>query len=235
MKARPALGPKAKLFQPGFKMTKQATPEDGVWRTINGAHVFIRNSAFTGRPESGPDAPGPWSFMSEKDALLEYLGSQDPPEDSLFVGDGANGLLRGFSRYTRRSEAYTDAQRQYYEAQIKKLQSLIERTPTTEDRIFYRGVTKSLADQLTEGTMFTDKGFTSITTDRQIAQDRFIGFSPDEKGRVFEVHVPKGTPLVDVDLIANPKNDREYTTEREHILGHGTRFRVKNGRLEVIR
>lgn len=114
------------------------------------------------------------------------------------------------------------------------MQRLIERTPTTGDRVFYRGVTKQLADQLRDGTIFTDKGFTSITTDRQIALDRFTGFSPEEKGRVFEVHVPRGTPLLDVDRRANPTHDSEYTTEREHILGHGTRFRVKGGRLEVI-
>ncbi len=171
---------------------------------------------------------------TERDLLNEYLGAKDPPE-GLYVSDGANGLLRGFSRYSHGPENYTAAQRAYYQNEISTMQKMIERTPTTEDRVLYRGVTKRLSDKLTDGTVFQDKGFTSITTDKKIALDRFTGFSPEEKGRVFEVRVPKGTPLLDVDRIANPTNDPEYTTEREHILGHGTRFRVKGNTLEVLR
>lgn len=193
------------------------------------------NFGHAGRPGQIGGSGNKVSYSKEEtNVVAEYVGSLDPSPEGVYVSDGFNALLRGVNRYSLQPEPYTSKQEQYYRQQIEKLQKVIEKTKTTKDAVLYRGVDARLSKKLVDGTVFTDKGFTSLTSDRQIAEERFMGFG-DERGRVFEVHVPKGTPLLEIEPILNPLNDKEYTTEQEHLLGHGTRFRVKGNVLEVIR
>ena len=209
-----------------------------------------------------PDRPGPYPHAGggreakkqvrltptyrpdEVFALKLYRGDMDTDPPEMYLGGGFNGMLRGLPEIDYLNGPPHEIERSpaqvaYYQRQIASLTRAIHRTPTRRDQVFYRGVTAEMLPLLQEGTTFTDLGFTSVTADKTIADERFSGFSrlddlnPGNKGRVYSIHIPKGTPLLDVDAALQISKDD--VTEREFLLAPGTRFRVQRGTLTVLR
>lgn len=93
-------------------------------------------------------------------------------------------------------------------------------SPTTHEIVAYRGVTASLFGKgNAKGTQFVDKGFTSMSTNRDTASQ----FGSEDSPAVMEIHVPAGSKVV------KPGGSSYYTgenDEKELILNNGGRFEI---------
>jgi hypothetical protein len=102
---------------------------------------------------------------------------------------------------------------------LADLRAAMSRAETTKSEKVYRGITAEAFKDLKVGDTFIDKGFSSVSRDRDQAdyfKDRF-----GHKGLVMEIQVPKGTKAIDISE-TNPLNARE----QEMLLNEGMNFKI---------
>lgn len=100
---------------------------------------------------------------------------------------------------------------------VAHLHSLLKPLPV--DAVVYRGIHSDASKRLKTGDIFKDLAFTSTTIDSN-ATHAFRG----DKGTVFRIHVPAGTP------VAFPERNKFHNKdEREIVLAPGTHFKVLEG------
>lgn len=91
------------------------------------------------------------------------------------------------------------------------------------DMTMYRGVSGDVSDKFTEGAIFEDKGFNSVTPDKSIAES--FGTS---KGVVLHVEIKKDTVVYKPELDPKMAEDPDMiSVEPEILLRRGSRYRVK--------
>jgi hypothetical protein len=165
----------------------------------------------------------------ESSILHDWVGKIESEEDSFAGGSGLNYFLRKDPTMMADMDRATSRE---FKARISELTAAIGRSVTTRDAVLMRGVSRDVAKSMTTGKSFTDRGFTALTTSKKYA----TGFShdiDDTKGTVFLVHIPKGTPLLDVTKAAGLAKIED---EGEHLLAPGTRFEVIGpNELRVVR
>jgi hypothetical protein len=112
-------------------------------------------------------------------------------------------------------------------AQLRGLESAFAKSPpTTSHIVAYRGTAGSLfGEGDATGTQFTDKGFTSVSTDpKQAAM-----FGPEKGSAVMEIHVPAGSKVV------KPGSEGQYSSgddaEKELVLNHGGRYEITSDQM----
>lgn len=107
-------------------------------------------------------------------------------------------------------------------AQLRSLESAFDKAPpTTKHIVAYRGTTGALFGKgNATGTQFTDKGFTSVSTDRR--QAGMFGSEADPA--IMEIHVPAGSKVV------KPGGAGHYSAgdeaEKELVLNHGGKYEI---------
>lgn len=109
--------------------------------------------------------------------------------------------------------------------------SFNESSVSTKGQIFYRGSNVSPFSAtgkalLTKGAEFTDKGFTSMSHSREVAND-FIFNNKD--GFLIRIKAPKGTRVAYLGASSRSAQPSEY----EGILKTSTKFRVENVRRKI--
>lgn len=112
-------------------------------------------------------------------------------------------------------------------AQLRNLESAFAKAPpTTRNVVAYRGTTGSLfGEGDATGTEFTDKGFTSVSTDpKQAAM-----FGPEKGSAIMEIHIPPGSKVV------KPGSTGQYSSgpdaEKELVLNHGGRYEITSDQM----
>ncbi len=114
-------------------------------------------------------------------------------------------------------------------ADLKEMDKAFARASTVEPMTVYRGIGPEFAKQLKPGVSFTDGGFTSTTSSRDIAE----GYSTfgGSGGAVMEVRVPKGAKAISLkDTSAFGGKTSVAKSEEEILLNRGGKYRV----VEVI-
>lgn len=115
-------------------------------------------------------------------------------------------------------------------AEISALDQLISEHTTTADTQLYRGmaVTPQLASQLKPGAVFTDKGFTSTTTQRSQAREyahlRVRGYDPATDVTVTPEGGTAATMIINVP--AGSHMAPGAANVGEYVLPRGGRYRV---------
>lgn len=106
-----------------------------------------------------------------------------------------------------------------YDQAIKDMQALFERAHTSEPILVHRGIAYApwLPDKLATGSVITDKGLVSSTTDIDVANS---DFAAGAGGVRFDISVPAGHPALSV------KNQSGMADEQEVILPPGTQFKI---------
>ena len=170
----------------------------------------------TSRPESRPGKkgggdtdPDTWSSRvsgDEADAILTYTTSKY---------HSINGGLR--SGKVSKEDAKT----------IKSIDSAMEKSRLKKEMVSYENqklyraasipeVNKALDSGNFKGFEFTEKGYTSTTTDKQIAQNFLRG----EGSRLFRVKSPAGTKAANVSELSNLKGEKEV------LIARNTRYKI---------
>lgn len=172
---------------------------------------------------------------AEKAALNVWVGNPDFTEDPNNSPDPAsrfetiNYALRGNKALTPEDSKH-----------VAELTGVIKMSKTLEDATLFRGVGYDMVTRMREGITFKDNGFTSLTDSRTVA--KAFSKSGDHNlpisGRVFEIRIPKGTNLLDVNKALNTPHGDAFD-EGEHLLAPGTKFKVIslgiNNILEVVK
>ena len=108
---------------------------------------------------------------------------------------------------------------------INPIDSAIANSETTRDLVLYRGASPDLIDQMSEGEVFNDLGYTSTTRNINTAEDFGIEFG---RNTVMEIHVPKGSNALHLDRAIEAARD-----EKEYLLPRNSNFRIRS--IETIR
>jgi hypothetical protein len=112
-------------------------------------------------------------------------------------------------------------------AQIRNMESAFAKAPpTTRQVVAYRGTTGALFGKGdATGTQFTDKGFTSVSTDSRQAGM----FGSESDPAVMEIHIPAGSKVV------KPGSTGQYSSgddaEKELVLNHGGRYEITSDQM----
>lgn len=106
--------------------------------------------------------------------------------------------------------------------QLRNLESAFAKAPPTTRRIVaYRGTTGALFGKGdATGTQFTDKGFTSVSTDQR--QAGMFGSEADPA--LMEIHVPAGSKVVKPGSAGHYSEGDE--AEKELVLNHGGQYEI---------
>jgi hypothetical protein len=134
-------------------------------------------------PAGGPHG-GEFS-SAEKEAIATFIGD-DPYNNAI----GINGTLR-------EGKELTEKQKQT----VAGMDSAIARAPRLEsDKVFYRGTDTDVYPGRNKRDPYTvrDPGFTSLSSEKEVAEEFATATSRDDKGFVYEVHVPKGARALNV-------------------------------------
>lgn len=162
-------------------------------------------------PKPTPTPTRPVATASTKDALAKAqpkLNSEDAQRVRYYTGDGFSNLNNRIRTGT------TDA------ADLKgaaALDKIIGRSTAPTDLTVMRGV-REAPPGLKVGSTFTEKGFTSTTTDA--AQAKGYAGATDPGRAIYRIKVPAGTPAL------STKGLSDNAIESEVLLGSGKTYRV---------
>ena len=98
--------------------------------------------------------------------------------------------------------------------QIEDMDAAIAKSRTTEQLVTYRGLPASVVASVSVGDVIRDKGFSSTSLDREVAE----GFA-ERDGAILRIIVPKGSKALYADPIVDLK-------QHEVILPRGSGFKV---------
>lgn len=202
---------------------------------------------------------------AESDEDLASKGfdeSQHPRDDHGRFDDGTGGSSEGQQQLTRnqqealdtyQSRAYHDIQatlrgsadgigglNQQQQSEMREvaghLDAAVLATSLSEDTNVYRGINVYQSNPLHDikpGAEFTDRGFVSTSRSKDVAVEFAKRSSQGAQKIVFEISLKKGSHALDVSQHVHSEN---AATEKEMLLGSGTRFRVLSvGKLEGSR
>ena len=159
-----------------------------------------------------------------RDALSDYV-VQYPRGAGHQVVNGSLRKQPGYDNVTPEFQAEIDSR-------VTQLDKLVELSPPlSEETTVYRGIGTPFARELETvgvGGSFTDRGFTSVSTDRGIA----TGFPSNPTGNVIEIVLPKGTKAIVPSRFFSERTvgTTDLVQEKELILGRGTTFEI----LEIV-
>lgn len=174
----------------------------------------------TGHPAAGaaPKGKAPAANALRGDAAYGHVAEPSGKKerdaaDYYSVGSGRlNPALRNGTALTDKTD----------KAQVRNLESAFAKAPpTTRHIVAYRGTTGALFGKGdATGTRFTDKGFTSVSTDQR--QAGMFGSEADPA--LMEIHVPAGSKVV------KPGSAGHYSegddAEKELVLNHGGHYEI---------
>lgn len=142
-----------------------------------------------------------------------------------------NGFLRG-TKVDRYDEEYNSALE--VERAVQELDSALAKSTINEDMVLYRGITGELGKQLANGedalqvgTIITDKGFISTSTNKNSA----MSFGVD--GVLAKISVSAGSRGLELADLPKVNNREIHSAEKEVLLPRGSSFRVTKVGKEV--
>jgi hypothetical protein len=174
-------------------------------------------------------------------AALEYPTKTSNPEMEYMLSDyvveypkeAGHKIINGTLRQQAGYDNVTPEFREDIQFRIGQMDKLVELSPPlSEQTKVFRGIGKPFAAELEAagvGGSFTDKGFTSVSLDEQIA----AGFPSVPTGNILEIMLPAGTKAVNPSKFFGRQKivgNTDLRQEQELILGRGTTFDI----LEII-
>lgn len=189
-------------------------------RAHKAARAEIARRAATG-PQAARAAPKgkPATGNAAYDHVAEPAGKRERDAADYYsvASTRLNTPLRSGTKVTNKQDA----------AQLRALESTFAKSPpTTRHIVAYRGTTGSLfGEGDATGTEFTDKGFTSVSTDQKQA----AMFGPEKGSALMEIRIPAGSKVV------KPGGAGHYSSggdaEKELVLNHGGRYKITSDQM----
>jgi hypothetical protein len=141
--------------------------------------------------------------------------------------EGINQHLRGKKvGFANASAEASEMYRKKVEREANEMVDLYDKisVPMQTNTTVFRGLDMPSSKEFKVGSRFTDKGFSSTSTESSEATGFATGFNPKNLRKnptLLEIRIPKGHKVV-------PMGDRltNYTQENEILLKNGTKFRV---------
>lgn len=171
--------------------------------------------------ESNKSNLDPSKSVTGLSAELESLIPLKPEETDAFynytddIGNGSNYDV--INQSLRKGKSLD----QEHQKIVDNMDSAFSRASTNEQITVYRGLNPNFTDKLEIGSSFTDDGFTSTSSELDVAKKFSSG------GAVMEVIVPKGSKAISLfDIPAHPNLEGE--NEHEIVLNRGGRYTVRD-------
>lgn len=202
-------------------MSNKKDAEDGVWRTVGGRRIFIRNGVdlATAMRESGKfkinteykvmsddeikdfQATSDMCYntleQNEKEAMYEYTmgGHRD-------VNDYLNGKFDGY---------------EFTQEMIDKIDNAVSKYKLDDDIVAYRGTCAAFYSNYGVGDNFREDMFYSTSLKKEIAET----FANDNKSPyMLQIRIPMGTRCIYIG------ENTDYDFEAELLLSRGLTYKV---------
>lgn len=184
-------------------------------KTLDAPQLMELNDAEESSPYLVTEAPYknfPGFNMAEEEAIIEYVQDSTP----------INSALRKNTKYALEDNKKI----------IAGLDSVLDKSVLAESTTVYRGVrvTGDMFDAMSNHGIYHDKGFSSTTSKKSIAQDWVSsGNWGDSKAVVLQINMPAGFKAHKIDYAMGKSNGwgiENYDSEEEVILPRNTAFKV---------
>jgi len=175
------------------------------------------------------DYTGRASWFEDDNPAITYKNNVKTVEQKEAISAYTSGNLNGvnyteMNRYLNGKESFSGEKKDKYDNAIKEIDSTIT-NKLDKDVMVYRG-TSIKPENLKVGTEITNKGFTSTSTDKDIATE----FADFKEGSVIKIRAKKGTKAL---FVGN--NSGAGYNEEELLFGRNTKIKiVENGANGII-
>ncbi len=184
-----------------FSIEDESRDERGRWTTGDAAAELLKEHNFENSPKG------------QKESLHNYFS---------FGYRHINDMLRG--------KHVADDVKHYAKQDIKQIDAAIKAHTISSPITVFRGISTQVAKNLNPGTTFIEKGYSSTTVDKELADHYANG------GVTAQIDVPAGAHGIysESDLFWA---DRPRANEREFLLPRGTTYEVtgREGRVVHMR
>ncbi len=175
------------------------------------------------------DYSGKASYFEDDNPDVTYSNNVKTAAQKEAVRAYTSGNLNGvnyteMNNYLNGKQSLSGEKKDEYDKSIKEIDSTIT-NKLSKDVMVYRG-TSIKAENLPVGTEITNKGFTSTSTDKNIAKE----FADFKEGSVIKIRAKKGTKAL---FVGNSSGSN--FNEEELLFGRNTKIKiVENGENGII-